>query len=141
MYMIPYTRRSNSSMMDLFDELERSMFGESGRRTPVFSTDIRDEGAHYLLQADLPGFRKEDIDLHLEDNVLTITAKHQETTENKQDGKYICRERRVGSYARSFDVSGIQEEGISAAYENGVLTLILPKQGEVVPQSRKISIQ
>ena len=43
MYMIPYTRRSNSSMMDLFDELERSMFGESGRRTPVFSTDIRDE--------------------------------------------------------------------------------------------------
>ncbi len=63
MYMIPYTRRSNSSMMDLFDELERSMFGESGRRTPVFSTDIRDEGAHYLLQADLPGFRKEDIDL------------------------------------------------------------------------------
>ena len=61
MYMIPYTRRSNSSMMDLFDELERSMFGESGRRTPVFSTDIRDEGAHYLLQADLPGFRKEDI--------------------------------------------------------------------------------
>lgn len=51
MYMIPYTRRSNSSMMDLFDELERSMFGESGRRTPVFSTDIRNEGAHYLLQA------------------------------------------------------------------------------------------
>ena len=141
MYMIPYTRRSNSSMMDLFDELERSMFGESGRRTPVFSTDIRDEGAHYLLQADLPGFQKEDIDLHLEDNVLTITAKHQETAENKQDGKYICRERRVGSYARSFDVSGIQEEGISAAYENGVLKLTLPKQGEQAPVSRKIAIQ
>lgn len=77
MYMIPYTRRSNSSMMDLFDELERSMFGESGRRTPVFSTDIRDEGAHYLLQADLPGFRKEDIDLDVKDGVLTISAKHQ----------------------------------------------------------------
>ena len=73
--------------------------------------------------------------------MLTITAKHQETAENKQEGKYICRERRVGSYARSFDVSGIQEEGISAAYENGVLTLILPKQGEVIPQSRKITIQ
>ena len=69
--------------------------------------------------------------------MLTITAKHQETAENKQDGKYICRERRVGSYARSFDVSGIQEEGISAAYENGVLTLILPKQARSSPRAGK----
>lgn len=95
MYMIPYTRRSNSSMMDLFDELERSMFGESGRRTPVFSTDIRDEGAHYLLQADLPGFRKEDIDLDVKDGVLTISAKHQADDRTAADN-YICRERRTG---------------------------------------------
>ena len=141
MYMIPYTRRSNSSMMDLFDELERSMFGESGRRTPVFSTDIRDEGAHYLLQADLPGFRKEDIDLHLQDGVLTITAKRQEEQEEKKEGKYLCRERRMGSCARAFDVSGIREEDITAAFEDGVLKLTLPKQGEPVPQSRRIAIQ
>ena len=138
--MIPFGRM-NTSWNDLFDDFERRMFPADRGELPAFRTDIRDEGDHFLLEADLPGFRKEDIDLHLEDNVLTITAKHQETAENKQDGKYICRERRVGSYARSFDVSGIQEEGISAAYENGVLTLILPKQGEVVPQSRKISIQ
>ena len=81
MYMIPYTRRSNSSMMDLFDELERSMFGESGRRTPVFSTDIRDEGAHYLLQADLPGFRKEDIALRDKVEELLIEMKKDGTLE------------------------------------------------------------
>ena len=138
--MIPFGRM-NTSWNDLFDDFERRMFPADRSELPAFRTDIRDEGDHFLLEADLPGFRKEDIDLHLEDNVLTITAKHQETAENKQDGKYICRERRVGSYARSFDVSGIQEEGISAAYENGVLKLILPKQGEVIPQSRKISIQ
>ena len=139
--MLPFHHMSRT-FNDLFDEMERSMIpAQPSGRLPAFRTDIKDQGDHYLLEADLPGFRKEDIDLHLEDNVLTITAKHQETAENKQDGKYICRERRVGSYARSFDVSGIQEEGISAAYENGVLTLILPKQGEVVPQSRKISIQ
>lgn len=139
--MLPFNHMSRS-FNDLFDEMERSMFpAQPSGRLPAFRTDIKDQGDHYLLEADLPGFRKEDIDLHLEDNVLTITAKHQETAENKQDGKYICRERRVGSYARSFDVSGIQEEGISAAYENGVLKLILPKQGEVIPQSRKISIQ
>ena len=113
MYMIPYTRRSNSSMMDLFDELERSMFGESGRRTPVFSTDIRDEGAHYLLQADLPGFRKEDIDLDVKDGVLTISAKHQADDRTAADN-YICRERRTGSFSRSFTLDGIQEDAIRA---------------------------
>ena len=138
--MLPF-ERSEDNVFDTFDNFARNFFRSSNTNLPAFRTDIQDQGDHYLLEADLPGFRKEDIDLHLEDNVLTITAKHQETAENKQDGKYICRERRVGSYARSFDVSGIQEEGISAAYENGVLTLILPKQGEVVPQSRKISIQ
>ena len=139
--MIPFTHMSRS-FNDLFDEMERSMFpAQQQGRLPVFRTDIRDQGDHYLLEADLPGFQKGDIDLHLEDGVLTITAKHQETSEQKQEGKYICRERRVGSYARSFDMSGIQEDAISAAYENGVLTLKLPKQGEVVPQSRKIAIQ
>ena len=95
----------------------------------------------YLLEADLPGFTKEDIDLHLQDGVLTITAKHQEETQEGEGGKYICRERRTGSFARSFDVSGIREEAISASYDNGVLKLVLPKQGEEQPQSRKIAIQ
>ena len=138
MYMIPYTRRSNSSMMDLFDELERSMFGESGRRTPVFSTDIRDEGAHYLLQADLPGFRKEDISLTVKEDVLTVAA-HRE--KEQQAGQYVCRERRAGDVRRSFDVSAIEQEGIRAAFENGVLVLTLPKASAVKPERRSISIQ
>ena len=130
MYMIPYTRRSNSSMMDLFDELERSMFGESGRRTPVFSTDIRDEGAHYLLQADLD----------VKDGVLTISAKHQADDRTAADN-YICRERRTGSFSRSFTLDGIQEDAIRASYQDGVLELILPKRQEVLPQCHKIQIQ
>ena len=138
--MIPFGRY-NQSLNSLFDDFERSFFSGDRSQLPAFRTDIQDKGDHYLLEADLPGFQKEDIDLHLEDGVLTITAKHQETSQQKQEGKYICRERRVGSYARSFDMSGIQEDAISAAYENGVLTLKLPKQGEVIPQSRKIAIQ
>lgn len=77
MYMIPYTNRNSSSLMDLFDEFERSVFGESGRRLPAFSTDIRDEGDHYMLEAELPGFRKEDIDLDVKDGYLTISASRQ----------------------------------------------------------------
>ena len=127
MYMIPYTNRSNASLMDLFDEFERSVFGENGRRTPVFSTDIKDEGDHYLLEAELPGFQKEDIDLDVKDGVLTISAKHQEDNEHNS-GHYVCKERRYGSFARSFNLEGIQEENITASYNNGVLELNLPKK-------------
>ncbi len=140
MYMIPYTNRNSSSLMDLFDEFERSVFGESGRRLPAFSTDIRDEGDHYILEAELPGFRKEDIDLDVKDGYLTISASRQEANETKRDN-YLCRERRSGSFSRSFNLDGIQEEGITAFYHNGVLELTLPKRQEVLPQSRKIAIQ
>lgn len=140
MYMIPYTNRSNASLMDLFDEFERSVFGENGRRTPVFSTDIKDEGDHYLLEAELPGFQKEDIDLDVKDGVLTISAKHQEDNEHNS-GHYVCKERRYGSFARSFNLEGIQEENITASYNNGVLELNLPKKQEILPQSHKIAIQ
>ena len=140
MYMIPYTNRNSSSLMDLFDEFERSVFGENGRRLPAFSTDIRDEGDHYLLEAELPGFQKEDIDLDVKDGFLTISASRQESGETKQGG-YLCRERRSGSFSRSFNLDGIQEDGITASYNNGVLELTLPKRQEALPQSRKIAIQ
>ena len=140
MYMIPYTNRNSSSLMDLFDEFERSVFGENGRRLPAFSTDIRDEGDHYLLEAELPGFRKEDIDLDVKDGFLTISASREESGETKQGG-YLCRERRSGSFSRSFNLDGIKEDGITASYNNGVLELTLPKRQEVLPQSRKIAIQ
>ena len=138
--MIPYTNRNSSSLMDLFDEFERSVFGENGRRLPAFSTDIRDEGDHYLLEAELPGFRKEDIDLDVKDGFLTISASREESGETKQGG-YLCRERRSGSFSRSFNLDGIQEDGITASYNNGVLELTLPKRQEILPQSRKIAIQ
>ena len=133
--MIPFGR--SNSLISLFDDFERSFFPAQRSGFSAFRTDIKDEGDHFLLEADLPGFKKEDIDLHLQDGVLTITAKHDETVENKDEGgKYVCRERRVGSFTRSFDVSGIREEDISAGYEDGVLKLTLPKQGEPQPQSR-----
>ena len=138
--MIPFGH--SNGLNSLFDDFERSFFPAQRSGFPAFRTDIKDEGDHYLLEAELPGFKKEDIDLDLKDGVLTISAKHDETVENKgEDGKYVCRERRTGSFTRSFDVSGIQEDAFGAAYEDGVLKLTLPKLAEVQPQSRKIAIQ
>ena len=137
--ILPFGRRGLDTF---FDDFERSFFPAEQRRLPAFRTDIKDEGDHYLLEAELPGFKKEDIDLDLQDGVLTISAKHEESSEDKdQNGRYVCRERRYGSFQRSFDVSGIREEDIGASYDNGVLKLTLPKVGEEAPQSRKIAIQ
>ena len=100
------------------------------------------EGDHYVLDADLPGFDREDIHLELQGDVLTITAQHNNEKEDKdEEGKYLCRERSTSSFTRSFDVSGIDTEKITAAYDKGVLTLTLPKQTEEVPASRRIEIQ
>lgn len=88
-----------------------------------------------MLDADLPGFDREDIHLELQGDVLTITAQHQDKKEEKDEkGNYICRERTSNSYSRSFNVSGIRGEDITAAYENGVLQLTLPKQEAQVPR-------
>ena len=138
--MLPF-ERSDDNLFDTFDNFTRNFFRGSNASLPAFRTDIRDQGDKFLLEAELPGFQKEDIDLHLQNGVLTITARHQEEHEEKKEGKYLCRERRAGSCARAFDVSGIREEDITAAFEDGVLKLTLPKQGDPVPQSRRIAIQ
>ena len=138
--MIPFGRMSNS-FNDLFDEFERSMFPASQRQLPAFRTDIRDQGDKFLLEAELPGFQKEDISLELKEGILTIKAEHKENQDQKDDkGNYIRRERRYGSFSRTFDVSGIDENAITAVYNNGILELTLPKLAPVVPQSRQIAI-
>lgn len=137
--MLPFDR-SDSNVFDTFDNFARDFFRKSNTDLPAFRTDIRDTGDSYVLEAELPGFRKEDITLDLKDGILTITAQHSETSEQK-DGSYIRRERRYGSFQRSFDVTGIDEAGITAAYESGILALTLPKAKPAEPEVRRISIQ
>lgn len=139
--MMPFGR--NNSIANFFDSFDRHFFGDpSASKLPTFRTDIRDEGDRFVLDADLPGFNREDIHLELKGDVLTISALHEDKKEDKDEkGSYICHERSSSSYSRSFSVSGIREEDISATYENGVLQLTLPKQEVQVPQSRRIEIQ
>ena len=138
--MIPFERHENN-LFDAFDNFERNFFGSTPSAT-TFRTDIRDEGDRFVLEAELPGFRKEDIQLHLKDGILTVSAQRTVSSEEKdQKGNYIRRERRYGSFQRSFDVTGIEEKSITAAYENGVLALTLPKANPVEPETHRIAIQ
>ena len=108
----------------------------------AFRTDVIDTGDAYKLEAELPGFNKEDIQLNVENDCLTVTAEHKsEKKEEDEKKNFIKRERFYGSYTRSFDVSGINVDGIEATYENGVLTLNLPKKAAEIPASRKLEIK
>ena len=139
--MIPFEYRDHN-LFNAFDNFERSFFGNSNVDLPAFRTDIRDAGDKYLLDAELPGFNKEDISLDIKDGILTISAEHNESNDQKDDkGNYIRRERRYGSFRRSFDISGIDENAISASYQNGILQLSLPKAQQVLPQSHRIAIE
>lgn len=128
------------------EELERRMFAGpygffSGARD-TFRTDVKDAGAAYELSADLPGFDKEEIHIDINGDVLTVSAEHCESNEEKEDdGRYLCRERCYGAYRRSFRLDGINTEAIAAKYENGVLKLTLPKVEEKVPASRRLTIE
>lgn len=139
--MIPFDR-DDDNFFNIFDNFERKFFGSSNVSIPAFRTDIRDAGDRFILEAELPGFQKEDIKLDVKDGILTITAEHKETSEDRDNkGGYIRRERRLGSFTRSFDISGVDEEHITAAYNNGVLELNLPKAVPVVPQAKRIAIE
>lgn len=139
----PYERRNNSLMFwDPFKELENMEKKFWGERMPSnFRTDIRDNGKEFILEAELPGFDKEDIGIDVKDGYLTINASHTEKNDEKdKNGSYLRRERSFGSMTRSFDISAIEEEGITASFRNGILELTLPKKAEKEEVTRKIEI-
>lgn len=108
--MIPFERHDDN-MFDMFDNFQKKFFNDSNAKLPAFRTDIRDQGDKFLLEAELPGFQKEEISLELKEGILTIRAEHKESEEEQaKKGEYVRRERRYGSFARTFDVSGIDRE-------------------------------
>ncbi len=142
--LIPFDRRNHRvSVYDPFralDEMERAFFGGQQPSVLSFRTDVTDTGESFKLEAELPGFRKDDIKIDIENDCLTISAeRHENKDENRPN--FVKRERMYGSYSRSFDVSGIDVDRISAAYTDGILTLELPKKVETPPASRRLEIQ
>ena len=139
--MMPF--EYSNDLLDSFQNFEKNFFSEIGRSFSGFNTDIQDTGKEYVLEAELPGFNKEDIHVDVQDGVLTISAKHEEKQDEKDEksGKYVRRERRYGSYQRSFTLDGVDPKSIQAAYENGVLKLTLPKEQPTVPETHRIEIK
>jgi len=140
--LIPFERHlTRGNVFDPFrdfDALERSFFGE--QNAIAFRTDVTDTGDAYKPEAELPGMKKEDIAIDIENDCLTITAERSFEDEDKKKN-YVKRERFYGSYSRSFDVSGVNVEGIEAEYKDGILTLNMPKKIETVPAKCRLEIK
>lgn len=121
---------------NIFDDLFNSPFFTRSEAN-MMKTDIKEHDNGYELTVDLPGVKKEDIKAELNDGYLTITAENNTSKDEKDEkGKYLCRERYSGSYSRSFYVGdAVTEEDIRAKFENGTLTLDIPKK-EALPEKQ-----
>ena len=134
-----YRRVSAYNPFRDFEEMSRSFWDNNN--VSAFRTDITEKDGKYVLEADLPGFKKEDISVDIDKDCLTITAEHKSEEKEENADSYIRRERYYGSYTRSFNVKGIDTEAITAAYNDGVLTLTMPKIEPEVPAARRLEIK
>ena len=130
--------RTTDLFNDVFDDMWNAPFNNS-----LMKTDITEKDGNYMLDMELPGCKKEDITITLQEGCLNISASRNTSKEEKDDkGKLIRQERTSGSYSRSFYVGdGLKEEDIKASYENGELKITFPKESEKLPENKTIMIE
>lgn len=135
-----YRRVSAYNPFRELEEMSRSFWNDT--ELTAFRTDIKKQDGNYILEAELPGFKKEDISIDIDKDCLTISAEHKsEENEDDKDKGFIRRERYYGSYSRSFNIKGINGDAISASYNDGVLTLTMPEKTPEIPAARRLEIQ
>lgn len=114
---------------DIFRGLTRPWSAGMSGRAPQIKLDVNEADANYVVKADVPGVRKEDIDVRIDGNQVTISAEVKKEKEEKKDGRVLRSERQYGFASRSFSLACDVDEAKSVAkYENGVLELTLPKK-------------
>ena len=125
-----------------FPDVSKELYGKHAKN--VMKTDVRELDNGYEIIVDLPGFKKDEIEVQLEDGYLTISAaKGLDKDETDKKGNYIRQERYTGSMSRSFYVGdGISEDDIHGKFENGILQLDVPKKEvKAVETKKRISIE
>ena len=138
MMMIPRKRNE----FDLFDEMFMDPFFDR-KEVRTMRTDIKEVDDNYVIEVDLPGYDKENIDIEMENGYLKVSAKVNETIDKSDEKeKYIHKERFYGECSRSFYVGdNLKEEDIKSSFKNGILVLTFPKeQQKQIEEKRKIQI-
>lgn len=143
--MMPFRRPSGHlRRRDYWDHLFDSFFQDMMPAAPEakvkpFRVDVKESEAAYTIEADLPGFNKEAIEVEYENNHLTISACKEEGKDEEKEN-YVRRERYWGEFRRSFYIDNIKKSAIEASFTDGVLKVVLPKElpGE---DKKKIDVQ
>ena len=122
-----------------FDKVEKKLYGRHPER--MMKTDVHEHEDHYEVDIDLPGFKKDEIKLELENGYLTVGASKEH--EQEHEGKAIRKERYSGSMQRSFYIGEyVTEDEIKAKFEHGVLSLEIPKKNAPkIPEKKTIMIE
>lgn len=102
--------------------------------------DIYHADGQYNVEVNIPGFNKEDIQVHFDHDILTISAKHEETI-NEDNRDYVYRSRRQSEYSRQIRFENINAEAIDASYDKGVLKVVLPDREEIEPSLKRIDVK
>ena len=127
----------NDFAFPAFEDVDKELYGKHAKN--LMKTDVKDTENGYEVDIDLPGFKKDEIKVKLEDGVLTISAaKGLDKDEKDKKGSYLRRERYAGSMSRSFYVGDhVTVEDIHPKYENGILSFNVPKEQEKIEQKSK----
>ena len=144
--LVPYNRRNQGvsrwfdrdiwDFKSLVDDFFRDSLFSTFQEEHLIRADIKE----YILEAELPGFKKEDINIDIRDDVLTLSVESKKEIKEEKEN-YVRRERRYGAFKRSFYLDNVNNEGVKARYENGILTVILPKAEPAKPKTRSIKIE
>ncbi len=144
--LVPFRTNTLNARGGFFDDFLSDFFNDDffspvSMESNQFNADVRETANEYLVCAELPGVKKEDISLDFNNNQLTILAKREEFHDESKDN-YIRKERSYGQFSRSLYFDNVDKKNIAAKFENGELKIILPKEikGEQEKQS-KIFIQ
>lgn len=120
------------TMLEEFDDITSSYY--------PMKVDIKEGDKEYILEAELPGANKDNICLEIKDDILTISVERKEEL-NEERENYIRRERRYGSFKRSFYVDDVEQDKIKAKFENGILRVRLPKKEGTSSKENRIPIE
>ena len=146
--LIPFRTNKNNegeekglTMNNLFsDFFNDDFFAPIDFGQKSFNADVKESEKEYLVCAELPGVKKENINLDFKDNYLTISAKRDEVHDEKKDS-YIRKERVYGQFSRKLYIPNVDRTKVTAKFENGELKVILPKEKPEVKTESKITIE
>ena len=133
--LLPSVFTNDFTNDDFFDDFFNAPARRSYMPSASMKCDVRELDQSYQIDMQLPGYDKDDVEVSVDKGYLTVSASHKENKEDKEDGKHIRKECFTGSCQRSFYVGdAVKGEDISAAFNNGILSLTIPK-AEALPQN------